>query len=113
MGRTYINALPASARCAVEEVLLQTVAGATTELGRSAGKGAAARIAGVRLVAAGERAHERLALLVATGALATGAFQAVAAAGACFFPLIFGTVGRCAVAGFLGIAGALAGAADG
>jgi len=54
----------------VEEVLLHGEACQGAKLGRGAAELTALRTAGVRIIARRQRAHERLALLVARGALA-------------------------------------------
>lgn len=105
--------MPTGAGRPVEKVLLQAVADAAAKLGAAAGERAAPRVAGISLVALGVGAHEGAALLVAAGALPAGALQTIATAGAGLLPLVLGAIRRVAGTRLLGIASALAGAADG
>jgi hypothetical protein len=116
MWRTYVGAFAASAAGgAVEEVLLhaETVVGA--ELGTGAGELAVVGVAGVGVVVGGEAAHQRLALQVATGALAAGAGEAVLGIAASLSVWLLGvgrTGGAVTGAALLGVARARAGSTD-
>lgn len=83
-GRAFALAVvattSATADSTIEEVLLQTIADAWPELGRSAGNGTSAAVASVGVVAGCVRAHERLALLVAARTLPRRTLHVVAAA---------------------------------
>jgi hypothetical protein len=93
---TYVGALSsATAVRAIQEVLLQTVADASSEFGAGTRQRAAELVASVGIIALSIRAHERLALLVARGTLTARALQPIAstAAGAVLRSLI-GWAGR-------------------
>ena len=113
MGAYILALASAAAFGAVEEVLLQAVAHAVTELGARAADGAAGSVAGVGVVALGVGTHDGLALLVAAGALSGSALQAVAAVLTIRGGLVGGTVAAVARTDFLWVAATAAGAADG
>lgn len=91
-GFTYVLACTSSgAACAVQKVLLQSVA-PSSKLWARAAEHAVAVVTCIRIVALGITSHDRLALHVSARALTRSTRETVAAVRAILLSLVFGAV---------------------